>query len=790
MGAAAANATGALVTDNRAGWALASGVIVALLTAFSPGLVHVFRQLATDRRQRDSASMAADDPQVPRSVARLLHPSLEVVPFSGRSRDLQSLERWCNRDTEGPVRLLVAGDGVGKTRLARQLQRRLSGWRTLWVRVDAERISEFIAHEEPGIRLLLLLDDAESRDPAALAGLLVAVASSTARVRLLLLARSAGPWWTGLSSSAPSQAKLIDTLTIDTSAIIKLVDEVDDRPPEDVVTEAIGAFAACLRRQPPAGYQPRQHDSGTPLLRLHAEALLAVLGAPHDAERHDVLAEILSHEVQYWRSSAQRSGLTLPPRPEQSALLLRRLVGITALQGPIRHDLDLAEVLARVPWPPDTESYRDQDWSSWLSALYPATMPDGLRISEIGTLEPDLLAEHLAVEVLVNCTPAERTVVFTGLQPRQARRALTLLGQAHTHRSADVLPILESAISADVPILGAIAIRLTRLFPGLFTPILLTVLPRTELDSAQLRVLALSCPYPSRELHPVALHLIGRILDAHSPSTPLEERAEWCFRHSLRLTEAGRRADAVTWSEQAVTLHRELAHTDPETHLPDLALSVNNHAVNLAAVGRHTDAFTWSEEAVTHYRALARSNRDAHLPDLARSVHNHASRLAQVGRPAEALTWSEEAVTLRRALTSTDPDAHLPDLAASVHNHALRLANAGRRTEALTWSEEAVTHYRALTRTSREAHLAHLAMSLWNVGYVSAMFNEASDSAIAATTEAVAYLTELADAELQAFQPRLQATTGTLIELHHIAGNTAEADRLTAILDRNQSPED
>nr|MDT0663446.1 tetratricopeptide repeat protein [Micromonospora sp. DSM 115978] len=768
----AAAATWALVADDKSGWTVTAGVIAALLTAFGPSLVEDLRQLYAKRRQRDQALRDAEVASLPKSVAWLLHPTLEVVPFFGRGWDLQSLEHWCIHDTDGPVRLLAAGGGVGKTRLARQLQHRLSNWQTRWVAAGKEReVAELVAHEETDHRLLLVLDYADSRDPEALASLLVAVARATGRVRLLLLARSAGSWWTGLSFSASGQATLVDALTADRSAVMKLAGEVDERPPEDVVTEAIGAFAAHLRRQPPAGYQPRQHDRGTPLLRLHAEALVAVLGAPRDTGRHDVLAEVLSHEVRYWRSSAQRSGVNLPQRPEQSDLLLQRLVGITALLGAADHD-ELADVLARVPWPQELESYRDQDWSSWLSGLYPATAPDG---SGIGTLEPDLLAEHLAVDVLINCTPAQRSAVFGGLRERQARQALTVLGRAHAHRSADVLTLLEPAISTDVPALGGAAIDLARLFPGHFTPILLTLLPRTVLDSDQLRALALKCPYPSRELNPIALHLTGRIVEAQSTSTQPAHRSEWCSWHSIRLAEAGRRADALTWSEEAVTHYRELAATNPDAYLPDLARSVNNHAVRLAEAGRRADALTWSEEAVTLRRELATTNPDAYLHDLAGSVNNHAVMLAEAGRRADALTWSEEAVTHYRELAATNPDAYLPDLARSVNNHAVRLAEAGRRADALTWSEEAVTLRRELATTNPDAYLHDLAASVNNHAVMLAEAGRRAD-ALTWSEEAVTHSRELAATNPDAYLPDLAWS------VNNHAVRLAEAGRRTDAL--------
>ena len=50
------------------------------------------------------------------------------------------------------------------------------------------------------------------------------------------------------------------------------------------------------------------------------------------------------------------------------------------------------------------------------------------------------------------------------------------------------------------------------------------------------------------------------------------------------------------------------------------------------------------------YRELAALDRDTHLPSLAASLADHAARLAEVGRRADAaVPWAEDAI-LRRDL--------------------------------------------------------------------------------------------------------------------------------------------
>ena len=92
--------------------------------------------------------------------------------------------------------------------------------------------------------------------------------------------------------------------------------------------------------------------------------------------------------------------------------------------------------------------------------------------------------------------------------------------------------------------------------------------------------------------------------------------------------------------------------------------------MRLADLGRREEALTAINEAVTIRRALAETRPDAVLPDLADSLNNEALRLASVGR-RKRLTAIDEAVTIHRPLAATRPDVFLPDLAMSLNNQSL-----------------------------------------------------------------------------------------------------------------------
>jgi tetratricopeptide (TPR) repeat protein len=708
---------------------------------------------------------------LPESVAWLLHPAKEVIGFFGRGWVLRQLETWCADPAAAAVRLVIAPGGYGKTRLARQLCVRVSGWTAWWVTDGGEAGAiDAIASDLAPDRLLVVVDYADARQPAALAGLLVAAASRK-HLRVLLLARTAGPWWTSLSASYPAQAALVDGLVVPNN-VIALSARVDDREPELIVTAAVGEFAEHLRYAVPHGFRPRRHDPDTPLLRLHAEALLAVLGGSRSAnDRYDVLREVLSHEARYWRGCARRAGLALPAHAPRAEALLRQLVGVAALLG-ARDRAEIDGIVRRVPLAEAIEPTALSDWGDWLTDLYP-TEDTGTDAGSLGTLRPDLLAEHLAVDVLRDCTATQLSVIFSGLSIDQATHALTVLGRATQDHHPAASALINSALVTDLETMAYGVLGIARQFPGTFTPRLTEMLTSADLDLDRLRALAEGVHYPSRELGPLALTLTTRIVNQDTQdSTAI--RATWRSWHAVWLAGAGRRAEALATSEEAVRLRRELVAGNRDAYLPNLATSVNNHANRLAELGRRVEALEVSEEAVGFYRELVASNRDAYLPDLATAVNNHALRLAESGRRPEALATSDEAVRSRRELVAGNRDAYLPNLATSVSNHANRLAESGRRVEALATSEEAVDFYRELVASNRDAYLPNLATSVNNHALRLAESSRRPE-ALEVSEEAVRLRRELVAGNRDAYLPDLARSVNNHAARLAESGRRAEA---------------
>ncbi|MFY1681418.1 hypothetical protein ACN265_07815 [Micromonospora sp. WMMD730] len=798
----------AAVADDKTGWTVVSAAAAGVVGGFGPTVADRLAAKREARRRQEDALHGVTSAELPASVAWLLHPGQAVVDFIGRGWVLRQLESWATDPDAVTVRLLTGAGGVGKTRLAREFAGRLPGWRCEWIHAGAEeQTAALITSGGVPSRLLVVVDYAETRDRAGVAAL-VCAAQRAAGVRVLLIARGAGLWWETLSAAYPQQAQLLDALT-GRSQVVELPARIEESEPDEIVALAARDFAAHLGLPVPA-VEARDRPADTPVLRLHAEALLTVLDGKPRHGRYDVLTEVLGHEARYWRSAARRAGLLAADDPASDALL-RQVAGVAALLGADAPD-EVAGLVRRVPALVAAEPERVARYAAWLADLYPTADGTGL-----GVVQPDLLAEALAVRVLRDYPAADRARVFTGLTVAQAVRALTVLGRARTHQT-DAVALIEVALAVDVPRMVEAVVQVGVQFPGVFTPGAVRLLADADIELEWARPVAARVPYPSIELGRLALALTTRIVAGFAPDTPPHVRALWMDEHAIRLAEIGRRSEALingqeavnlyqelsttnrdaylpnlaaslnnhanrlaeagqhtealTTSHEAVNLYQELTTTNRDTHLPDLAMTLNNHANRLAEAGQHTEALTTSHEAVNLYQELTTTNRDTHLPDLAMTLNNHAIRLAEAGQHTEALTTSHEAVNLYQELTTTNRDTHLPGLAMTLYNHAGRLTEAGQHTEALTTSHEAVNLYQELTTTNRDAHLPKLAMSLWNVGYVGLMVGSVTEEVIALTAEGVRYFDELTAADPAAFEKRRQAARRTLDELHRAAGGT------------------
>ena len=127
----------------------------------------------------------------------------------------------------------------------------------------------------------------------------------------------------------------------------------------------------------------------------------------------------------------------------------------------------------------------------------------------------------------------------------------------------------------------------------------------------------------------------------------------------------GRHQEALAATEEAVSMWRSLAGSDPD-HQHGLAAALTNLGAVLDGLGRHQEALAATEEAVSMWRSLAGSDSD-HQRGLAAALTNLGAVLDGLGRHQEALAATEEAVSMWRSLAGSDPDQ--PDVSRSEPVH-------------------------------------------------------------------------------------------------------------------------
>ena len=248
-----------------------------------------------------------------------------------------------------------------------------------------------------------------------------------------------------------------------------------------------------------------------------------------------------------------------------------------------------------------------------------------------------------------------------------------------------------------------------------------------------------------------------------------------------RLSDLGRREEALGSAQEAVTIMRTLAERRPDAFLPDLAGSLNNLANRLSDLGRREEALDSAQEAVTIRRGLAERRPNAFLTGLATSLSNLAIMLGELGRREEAIQTAQEAVTIRRVLVERGPDAFLPDLAASLNNLASMLSLLGRREEALQNAQEAVMIYRTLAKRRPDAFLPDLATSLGTLHVCHMALAQLAEARMA-IGEAMRLLTPLFGKLPQAFAPLMDRIVRGYVKVSREAGEPLDEGALAPIV--------
>jgi tetratricopeptide (TPR) repeat protein len=462
--------------------------------------------------------------------------------------------------------------------------------------------------------VLLVVDYAETRTHQ-LAELLPRLwATDCAPVRLLLLARAAGDWWQQLGRDLGDPlgtptvlSTLDDTLEEQRQAFRAAVTALATRVPGLGIGTDVDWQAQAERTPFPADLPDARY--GDPLT-LQLVALLSLLdrATPGDPAAHagdggwtdnpeqDLLTQ---HEEKYWSATA-------PGWLNLQHDTLAEVVTAATLAGAADRDEALA-VLRELPSLQGQPENGRIAVANWLRDLYPA--PAG---HEWGGLQPDRVGEHLTAATLTQ-------------HPRLLAGILASASETQTYRAVTVLA--RALVNSTIP--DGSRMQLSGQLSDMFAV--------SEVGS---RLAQVTLQVATETVDPAPLIAALDVVLGKLPDDPLRDLAYRFPERSLAL--AGLAADV------ARTLVDRLRQTPggDEGSRNDLAGALNNLSNRLSDLGRREDALTAIEEAVRLRRQLAAARPDAFTPDLARSLNNLSNRLSDLGRREDALTAAQEAAEL------------------------------------------------------------------------------------------------------------------------------------------------
>lgn len=350
---------------------------------------------------------------------------------------------------------------------------------------------------------------------------------------MLLLARSAGEWRDRLAAAEPAVRELLAGADGDEPLATAVSAELSN---EDLLAAAVPVFATAFGTDPPGRVVTDAGPGAVRVLDLHAAALVAVLraggaGRLVRVSADDVLDELLGHEQRFWQGSAARAGLLGGPIG-MDAGTLRQVVAAGALLGAASQE-QVVELLARVPGAVASVSV-----ARWLRDLYPPDSGAANGTEWLGSLRPDRLAERLVVAELTASEELARRCL-SGLDERQALRAVTLLGRAAADQQEAAEVLLEWVL-----------------------PLLERVIARLPADLGVLTAISDAIPYPSTALAEADLTVTRRILQI-VPDGDGELLARWLHWLGIALAQTGSPAEALLPTQKAVAIQRELAAAYP-----------------------------------------------------------------------------------------------------------------------------------------------------------------------------------------------------------------------------------
>ncbi|GAA2371724.1 tetratricopeptide repeat protein [Dactylosporangium salmoneum] len=230
-----------------------------------------------------------------------------------------------------------------------------------------------------------------------------------------------------------------------------------------------------------------------------------------------------------------------------------------------------------------------------------------------------------------------------------------------------------------------------------------------------------------------------------------------------------------------VALARRTAAAEPGAHRPELAAALDALARRLSDLGRREEALRAADEAVDVYEELYEHSPGSYRAALGIATSNFAVQLDRVGRRKDSLAVDEQAVEMLRGADRNDPGARADRLGHALTNLAISLSRFGRDDEALAAAREAAELYDAAGHrvAGHSRALVILSDRLDDVG--------AHEEALEVATRSAAVARDGAPRELAV---ALRATSGLLLRQFGRPEEALAAAEEALALQRRVSPPD
>ena len=644
-------------------------------------------------------------PPRPRLPSYLLDARNEVVPWHDGVRDdaLAALDTWADDESRLiAVRLLHAEGGTGKTRLvlewtARRARRGDAAWF-----VVAQPQRDWLAQlcGRGASVAVVAIDYAERR--ADLGELLEQIAAHArrsqrrTRLRVLLLARGDGEWWSFVGRRSPAVAALL----ADAEMVVLRPIATALAQRKRVFIEAVRRFAEELRCAPPV-YEPALEDSRFErVLYLHMAALAAVLGVPFTSST--LMDTILEHEERFWRDDSAPAGMHR--EMERNA---RQVIAAATLRGGLATERDARDVCRRL-FERD-RSFRDDMLLTQLHDRYTC----GEAELYLPGLAPDLLGEAMVA----------RTATL-------GRRGPTVEGEPGWIDRVFCAGDRDDALVTGFVVLGQISVSSPDIAQTWITRMLETELPARATSAL-------------RAVKQVGLRtsasLLGDLLGEAVDQRGDLEIAHRFAQEGLASTRSLQRATSW-WIDFAL---RRIADNEEPHIIAARAGLLSLQSDGLAARGHRMEAAARAVRSVEVAREAA--DRDPALRGpLTDSLIHLGQRLGDIGDFDRSIAVLTEALSIRRALRERDPEGVAAVwLAHGAWALGSGLLAAGRPNESRLLLEEAVARYRVAVVTGPLDLKGELAGALQNLGVAYRALGDHA-SALAASAEAARDYGELA----------------------------------------------